>query len=823
MFIYRKETFHSNFLHDFWVLFGKPFENLSLDFPHFVINNLNVLKQRIFYTLFLLWPLLLAAQEKVTLSGYIKDVATGETLIGANVYVKSNPSKGTASNNYGFYSLTVDPGQYVLVATYLGYQSQEISIEVTNSQSLNFELGSGVQIQEVVVTAEEADHNVESTEMGTVDLSTEQIKRLPALMGEVDVLKTIQLLPGVSSVGEGNAGFYVRGGGPDQNLVLLDEAVVYNTGHMLGFFSVFNADAIKNTTIIKGGAPAQYGGRISSVLDIQMKEGNNKSYAAQGGIGLISSRLTAEGPIVKDKSSFIISGRRTYALDLAQPVIKNTNFAGTNYYFYDLNAKVNYTFSDKDRVYLSSYFGRDVLKFSSNERDFGIRLPYGNATATLRWNHLFNDRHFSNLSIIYNEYDFTFTGDQEEFQFEAFSGVKDYTAKMDFEFYPNPNHVIRYGISGIYHDMTPNIVSASNGETEFETDFKPKYGLESGIYIQDDWKVSDRIRLHFGLRYSRFSQLGDYTSKLTGEEFGAWESVVDYDGWEPRVSAKFSVSPSSSIKASFSRAYQYIHLVSNSSSTLPADVWVPSTEVVKPQESTQYAVGFFKNFSNNTYETSVELYYKDLFNQIDYRDSYVNSVTTEVEDDFVFGEGKAYGMELFFKKAKGDLTGWIGYTLSRTERTFPDIENGRTYPAVYDRTHDVSVVASYQLNKKWDFSSVFVYGTGRAFTPIESLYFIENKLNIQYGPRNSSRFDPYHRIDLSATYTPKPDSEKAFTSSWTFSIYNVYNRRNTFFTYTTFDQDALSGSATANAYKVSLFPIIPSVTWNFKWNQKNEK
>ncbi|MDX1684010.1 MAG: TonB-dependent receptor [Saprospiraceae bacterium] len=770
--------------------------------------------------LFCLYGFALSAQERVTISGYVKDRSSGETLIGANVYIKDAPSIGTYSNTYGFYSLTIDTGSYTMVATYLGYQNAEVVMNARENTSLNFELSEGVQIEEVIVRAEEVDKNVESTEMGTVDLSTEQIKRLPALLGEVDVLKTIQLLPGVSSVGEGNAGFYVRGGGPDQNLVLLDEAVVYNTGHMLGFFSVFNADAIKNTTVIKGGAPAKYGGRVSSVLDIQMKEGNDKNYAAQGGIGLISSRLTLEGPLVRERSSFIISARRTYALDLAQPIIDKTSFAGTNYYFYDLNAKVNYSFSDKDRIYASAYFGRDVLKFNSNERDFGVRLPYGNATTTFRWNHLFSEKHFSNLSVMYNEYDFTFRGSQEEFEFEAFSGVKDWTVKLDLEYYPNTDHVIKYGVSAIHHRMTPNIVSATNGETDFETDFRPKYGIESGAYFQDEFRVGDRLKINAGLRYSRFTQFGPYTSKITGDNFGDWESVISYDGWEPRIGAKLTIKPGTSIKANFSQAYQYIHLVSNSSSTLPADVWVPSSEIVKPQKSTQYALGFFRNFMDNMFESSVEVYYKDLENQIDYRDSYVNNVSTEVEDDFVFGKGAAYGVELFFKKSKGDLTGWIGYTLSRTERSFDEIEDGRTYPAVYDRTHDLSLVMSYKLSEKWDLSGVFVYGTGRAFTPIESLYFIENKLNVEYGPRNSARFDPYHRIDLSATYTPKPDSRKNFSSSWTFSIYNAYNRQNTFFTYTTFESDALSGSASANAYKVSLFPIIPSVTWNFSWNQK---
>lgn len=766
-------------------------------------------------------PFLLA--QSYTVSGYIKDLSTGETLIGANVYDASNVVNGAYSNNYGFYSLTLPAGKYILKASYLGYQDQAVEIDLQSDIRQSFDLSSGVSIEEVVVLGEEPDRNVESTEMGTVDLTTKQIKRLPALLGEVDVLKTIQLLPGVSSVGEGNSGFYVRGGGADQNLVLLDEAVVYNTGHMLGFFSVFNADAIKNTTLIKGGMPAQYGGRISSVLDIQMNEGNNKGFAAQGGVGIISSRLTVEGPIVKDKTSFIASGRRTYALDLAQPAINNTSFAGTNYYFYDFNAKVNHTFSDQDRLYLSGYFGRDVLSFNSNDRGFSIRLPYGNSTATLRWNHLFSDKHFANFSIIYNDYDFTFTGEQEEFKFEAQSGVRDWTAKADFEWYPNTKHTLRYGISSIHHKLSPNMVSATNGETEFMNDFESKYGLESGVYISDDWKINERFAVNIGMRVSNFSQLGPYTSKIDGEAYEATEVAKTYWGLEPRVGTRVKVDPSTSIKASFARTYQYIHLVSNSGSTLPADVWVPSTEIVKPQIGMQYGVGLFKNFQDNMFETSIELYYKDLYNQIDYRDSYVNTVSREVEDDFVFGEGRAYGMELFLKKAKGDFTGWIGYTLSRTERWFDEIEDGRVYPAVFDRTHDISIVGSYRLSKKWDFSAAFIYGTGRAFTPVESVYLIENKLAVEYAPRNSGRFPDYHRLDLSATYTPKPDSKKNFTSYWTFSIYNVYNRLNPFFTFTDFSSDPLTGGAAAEGVAVSLFPIIPSVTWNFKWNQKNEK
>lgn len=772
--------------------------------------------------IFLLLFVSLTAQTKFTLSGYVKDKATGETMIGANIVNADNLSQGVTTNTYGFYSMTLDAGVYKIAVSYLGYENQFFEVDLTKNVSLNVALSEGVLIEEIVISAEKDDRrkNVEGTQMGTVELPVENIKKLPAIFGEVDVLKAIQLLPGVLSSGEGNAGFYVRGGGPDQNLVLLDEAVVYNAGHMLGFFSVFNADALKNTTLIKGSMPANFGGRLSSVLDIQMKEGNDKHFAVEGGIGLISSRLTVQGPVVKDKSSFIISGRRTYILDLVQPALKGTNFEGTNYYFYDLNTKWNYTFSNKNRLYFSGYFGNDVLKFRQPNRDFRFDLPYGNKTATLRWNHLFSEKMFMNVSAIYNDYRFQFSGGQDEFVFKLFSGVEDWNLKVDFESYPTTNHTIKYGVNYIFHTLTPNTASASNGEVDFNTTFKPKYANEGAIYLLDDMKLGSKWAINTGLRLSIFQQVGPYTSKLTGEEFGRFESAKTYGGIEPRFSLNYKANKNLSFKSGVAITTQYLHLVSNSSSTLPADVWVPSTEIVKPQRGIQYALGIFKNLSNDMYETSFEIYYKDLINQIDYADNYVNDISKEVEDAFVFGKGRAYGAEVFLKKAKGKLNGWIGYTLSRSERSFEDIEGGRWYPAVYDRTNDLSVVANYKPAKKWEFSAVFIYGTGKLFTPVRGFFFVEQNVNLFYGPRNSARLDDYHRLDLSATYTPRPDSKRRFKGSWTFSVYNTYNRKNPFFVNFDTTTDFQTGSSTIAGTKITIFPLIPSITYNFKWNQK---
>ena len=766
----------------------------------------------------------LHAQQDFTVSGFVYDAENGETVIGATIIDKNDMSNGVVTNAYGYYALTLSRGTHTLEASYIGYKDEYHTLTVESGNvKQDFFMKSGITIETVEITAKEEDQNVSSTEMGTVSLQVEQVKKLPALFGEVDILKTIQLLPGVVSAGEGSSGFNVRGGGVDQNLVLLDEAVVYNSGHLFGFFSVFNADAIKSSTLIKGGMPANYGGRIASVLDVQMKDGNDKYYQVDGGIGAISSRLTAQGPIVAEKSSFLVSGRRTYAFDLAQPAIDNTDFAGTNYFFYDLNAKVNYKFSDRDRLYFSGYFGRDVLKFNIDDRDFLLELPYGNTTATMRWNHIFSDRLFANSSLIYNDYDFTFRGAQDDFSFQLFSGIRDWNVKFDLDYYMNTVHSFKAGINYTYHKLTPNVFEGESDEITFESVLDPKYGHETAVYLSDDINFSQNLKITAGIRYSIFTQTGPYLSPFDETMYRKGDRVKTYTGIEPRLSMRYSVDNSTSIKASFNRNYQYLHLVSNSTSSLPADIWVPSTELIKPQIGDQYSIGFFKNFLDNALESSIELYYRDMQNQLDYRESYVDNASQDVELDFVFGDGNAYGAEFYLSKPSGKMTGWIAYTYSKSRRWFDEIENGRKYAPVYDRPHDLAIVANYQINRKLDIGATFVYGTGRPFTPLAGIYFIDQQPRLFYGPRNSERLDDYHRMDIALNWVPKPDSEKRFASSWTLAIYNIYNRKNTLFIDTDFEIDNESNVVDAEASQFAIFPIIPSITWNFKWKSKRNE
>ncbi len=760
--------------------------------------------------------------QNVTISGYVRDKSSGETLIGASVYDKSDPSIGTATNTYGFFSLTLKAGKHVLITSFVGYSDIEKNLDITENQMLNIELGEGLVMQEVVIKGTVEDKNVQGTQMGVSELPMEMVKKLPALGGEVDILKTLQLMPGVMSAGEGNAGFYVRGGGPDQNLVLLDEATVYNTGHLLGFFSVFNSDAIKNTKLLKGNMPAQYGGRLSSVVDVQMRDGNSHGFAIQGGIGLIASRLTVEGPIVPEKSSFLVSGRRTYAFDIAQPFLKGGAAEGTNYNFYDLNTKINLELGPKDHIFASGYFGRDILDYVQKQRDFHFNMDWGNATGTLRWNHVFNNKLFMNVTTIYNDYKFGVGLEQKtsNFSFNLFSGVRDLSGKVSFGYFLNNNHQIEFGTDYIFHTFIPNKSTITTLDNVYVVSPENKYGHETAVYVQDDWKVSTNFAVNIGLRASAFRQVGPYTSNVNGKEYAKGEEVKTYTGLEPRFSMRYGLTKSSSLKGGVSINKQYIHLVANSNSTFPSDLWVPSTDRTKPQDAIQYAVGYFKNFQNNDYEASVELYYKDMKNQIEFGESFVRQLKQDRELQFVYGIGRAYGAEFFLKKRTGNFSGWLGYTISRTERSMPDIQNGEWFPTKYDRTHDVSLALNYELDKEWDFGMVFIYGTGNAFTQVESFYLINGNLQQNYGPRNAARAPAYHRADISVNYTPAKWQRKNYESSFNFSIYNVYDNWNQFATYYDASIDQKTGSFSIKNYQITLFPIIPSLTWNFKWKQK---
>ena len=779
------------------------------------------------------------------MSGYIKDAKTGEALVGASVFIENN-AKGTSTNVYGFYSITI-LSQYTKVRySYIGYNQIEKSIELNKDLRLNIELSEKQDVlDEVIIESKQSDENTQSTQMGRIELSMDRVKTIPAFMGEVDILKTIQFLPGVSSGGEGNTGFYVRGGGPDQNLILLDEATVYNASHLFGFFSVFNADAIKNVSLTKGGMPSNYGGRLSSVLDITMKDGNYKNFQADGGIGLIASRITLQGPIKEDTASYIISGRRTYIDVLTKPFIPDSSsFKGSGYFFYDLTAKLNWRLSDKDRLYLSSYFGRDVFTFNNQDLDFMFNVPWGNATASLRWNHLFSDKIFVNTTAVFTDYNFAFEGGSSSFNFKLASGIRDYNLKQDYTFYHSSLHNYKFGWNYTFHRFIPSSLSASSGDVEFDTEDDVKvYGNESAIYLLDEWNINESLKINLGFRLSMYQHIGPFTryfknpnSGVTDStrEYSNLETIKTYFGPEPRFSARYLLPDQSSIKMGYAHNYQYIHLASISSVSLPTDLWFPSTEIVKPQIGTQYSLGYFKNFFKNKYEASIEIYYKDLKNLIEYKENAFpeDNLNNNVDNQLTFGNGYSYGAEFFLKKRLGDLNGWIGYTYSKTMRKFDEIDNGEWFPAKYDRRNDLSVVTQYQINNRINIGAVFVYATGNSLSLPERRWFSleENRIITVWSKRNQYRLDPYHRLDISLTIDSKPYKEvfnketnqfdkvdKKVISSWNISVYNVYNRANPYFIFFDYTGDPLQGTADFGASQVSLFPILPSITWNFKF------
>lgn len=783
---------------------------------------------RILTLLILMTVLSVSAQKetKYTISGYIKDGSNGESLMSSIVYV-NEISKGTTTNEYGFYSLQLPAGKYTIKISYVGYATQLLPVTLDKDTKLNVEMGpSSVLSKEVVVTAERKDANVSSTNIGRQEITMENAKAIPALLGEVDILKTLQLLPGVQAAGEGNSGFYVRGGGPDQNLVLLDEATVYNTGHLFGFFSVFNSDAIKSVTIEKGSMPANYGGRISSVVDVKMKEGNMKKWTAEGGIGIIASRLTIQGPLKKDKCSIMLSGRRTYIDLFTKEILKKVQdgkFAGNSYYFYDINAKINYRFSDKDRVYISGYFGRDVFKFKDPDGQFSLDFPWGNSTVTARWNHVFDEKLFMNTSLVYNDYRFAANIKFLDVKFDVKSSIQQISAKIDYDYSPIIGHLMKFGIHYNHHIFTPYTATGSDGTNSFKnSNANKKYAHETAVYFLDEFDVTKWFRLNIGVRGSMFNLVGPY-KKIEFNENGSVKDTIQfaldqvvktYFGIEPRIGMRFQVAKATSIKAGFHMTKQYVHLVPVSNSTLPTDLWVPSSPNVKPQTGLQYSLGVFQNFKDNMIETSVELYYKDLFNLIENGQSAVGNINYDVEDLYTYGRGRAYGSEFFVKKAKGRWTGWIGYTLAWSTRKFPGIDNGKTFPSKYDRRHDLNVVLMWDVSKHWRISSTFVYASGNTTTLPVAIYYVGGNIHYEWGDRNSWRLPAYHRLDLGVSYMVQ---KKKWSYDINFSIYNVYNRQNPYFVYLAIKGEPGKGNQKAVLKQSSLFPILPSLTWNFKF------
>lgn len=795
------------------------------------------------FRFFAIWSILFwtcsfgVAQEKYTISGYITDAATGEELIGATVGVEELSGTGTATNIYGFYSLTLPPGNYTLHYTYLGYNSQQIQIELNRDLRHNISLSSGeVQLEEVVISGEKPDDNVKEIRMSKEVLKIESIKSMPALFGEVDIFKSVQMLPGVLSAGEGTSGLFVRGGSADQNLILLDESTVYNASHFMGFFSVFNPDAVKNVSLYKGGIPARYGGRISSILDIQMKEGNNKRFGMSGGLGSISSRLTLEGPIVKDKSSYMISGRRTYA-DLFLKLSPDDNVNSNTLYFYDLNAKANYKFNNKNRIYISGYLGRDVFKFDDT---FG--LNWGNATGTLRWNHLFNERLFLNTTLLFSNFDYGFDIDDGVTSFTWDSRLQEYQAKLDFNYYLNPDNTLSFGSNSSLHYFSPAHIEPGDNSVFTTFSLDNKYAFEQAFYIGNNQKINEKLSFRYGLRYSMFHNIGPgrkfiYADGLPRTDdtiidsvaYGKLDPIKFYHGLEPRASVRYLLNEKSSVKASYNRMRQYLQIASNATAGLPIDRWIPADSYIKPLIGDQVALGYFRNFDDNRFETSVEVYYKWMDNLIDFKPQAEILLNNNLETEVFEGRGWAYGAEFSVKKNIGKTTGWFSYTVSKTKRKIPGINGGRAYNAKYDRTHDISLVVSHQLSSRLTLAANWVYTTGAAVSFPEGKYTVDGQTIPYYNDRtrNAYRMPDYHRLDLSATLEGKNKKNKRWQGSWSFSIYNAYARKNAFSiafrevvngdpSYDA-DEDGPEVTSEQSAVKMYLFSIIPSVTYNFKF------
>ncbi len=750
----------------------------------------------------------LSAQEKMVINGSIRDQQTGESLIRAAIKINEIPGLGVLSNEYGFYALALPSGKYTITVSQIGYEKLQQQVDLKANLSLTLYLIPTSSLKEVVVESSKKNDNLLKPQMGTETLNLNAIRKVPVIFGEKDILKTLQLLPGVKSAGEGNSGFYVRGGGADQNLILLDEAPVYNASHLLGFFSTFNSDAIKDATLIKGNGPAQYGGRLSSVLDVKMKEGNNQDFNVNGGLGLISSRLSVEGPLQKDKSSFIVSGRRTYADIFLRA---SEEFKDNILYFYDLNMKANYKIDEKNKLFISGYFGKDELGLGDS---FGIN--WGNKTGTIRWNRILSNKLFLNTSFIYSDYNYNVQLKNGATNFNVNSNIKDLNLKQDYSFYVNPKNTLRFGFNSILHTITPSTFSG----TVINSNPKAgRNGLENAIYMSNYYKPNDDLSVDYGMRLSAYSLMG-------GDEYVIYENDLiknkikldknsfgkTYLNPEPRITANYRLAEQVSIKAGYARNVQHLHLLSNSTASSPSDQWIGNSYNIQPEIADQISLGYVQGFQKNNFELSTELYFKNLQNQLDYKDGAEINTLADIESALLYGIGRAYGIELLFKKKEGVLTGWVSYTLSKTERKINGINQNNWYNAKQDRTHDLSIVGVYTINSSWSVSSVFVFNTGDAVTFPTGKYLIQGQTLYQYASRNANRMPSNHRMDLSVTYDKK--RKKRIQESWNFSLYNVYGRENAY--QINFQEDPKDASRT-QVIQTSLFRWVPSITYQFKF------
>ncbi|MDU8887339.1 TonB-dependent receptor [Yeosuana sp. MJ-SS3] len=774
--------------------------------------------------------LIISAQEKFTLSGNISEQESNETLIGVNIIITEFET-GTITNEYGFYSITLPEGIYNIQISYLGFSTLEQSIQLNENKTLNFQLTESTEsLDEVVIKTDVEKLNIKNPQMSVNALSINTIKQMPVVLGEVDVIKSITLLPGVTNAGENSSGFNVRGGAVDQNLILLDEATIFNSSHLFGLFSVFNPDAIKDIKLYKGGIPAKYGGRVSSVLDIYQKEGNSNTFKMNGGIGLISSRLLVEGPIKQDNGAFLFGGRSSYA-HLFLPLFDIDNVA----YFYDLNTKLSYRLNDRNNIYLSGYFGRDVFEIGDT-----FENTYGNTVLNFRWNHLFSGKLFSNLSLIYSDYDYDLKLNFVEFDWT--SGIRNFNLKYDFKYYINDKLKLEFGLNSIYYKFNPGDIKPTT-ESSGINPFKliDKYAFENAVYLDAEHKISNKLSVYYGLRFSSFLRLGQdelniydndnpivfnedlqiyQKAEPIGTESISRSNVIkDFFNIEPRISLAYQLNETSSIKASYNRMSQYLHLLSNTSSPTPLDVWAPSGKYIKPQLLDQVALGYFKNI-NNIYALEVEGFYKTIKNRIDYVDGADLIANNAIEQVILNGEARAYGFEFLLRKNEGNFQGWVAYTLSKSEQqtagrtpTETGINYGQWYNTAYDKTHDLSVTGNYKLNDRWSFSTNFLLQTGQPTTYPNAQYEYNGISIPSFELRNANRLPLYHRLDISANYTPKPKKDRRWKNNWVFGIYNVYNRKNA--ASITFRENRTTGNN--EAIRLTIFGIVPAVSYNFKF------